>query len=345
MVLPILEILNGISDNRGMDKIFPDKLKEGNEVRVVAPARSLGIISQEIREIANKRFEEMGLRLSFSKHAEEMDDARSSSIESRVSDLHEAFSDQAVKMILCVIGGFNSNQLLPYLDYELIKANPKILCGYSDITAPTNAIYAKTGLVTYSGPHYSTFGQKKHFDYTLEYFKKCLFENAPFSVEAPEYWSNDAWYKDQENRNLIKNDGYLIINEGSANGTIVGGNLCTLNLLHGTEFMPSLENSILFLEDDETTNRVTFDRDLESITQLPQFSGVKGIVIGRFEQKSEVSRDDIVAIIKNKRALDKLPVIADIDMSHTEPRITFPVGGTAKISASGSKATIEIIEH
>ena len=328
-----------------MNKIFPDKLRAGDEVRVVAPARSLGIISKESREIADKRFEEMGLSLSFSKHAEEMDGALSSSIESRVADLHEAFSDKEVKMIIAVIGGFNSNQLLPYLDYELIKANPKILCGYSDITALNNAFYTKTGLVTYSGPHYSTFGQKKHFDYTLEHFKKCLFENGPFEVKAPEYWSNDEWYKDQENRNLIKNDGYLVINEGEANGTIIGGNLCTLNLLQGTEFMPSLEDSILFLEDDETTNRVTFDRDLESLTQLPDFKGVRGIVIGRFEKKAEVSREDIIAIIKNKKSLDGMPVIADTDTSHTEPRITFPIGGTAEISASGGKAEIKIKDH
>ena len=325
-----------------VQKIFPEKLKAGDGVRVVAPARSLVIISKEVREIADKRFEDMGLRLSFSKNVEEMDDARSSSIESRVEDLHDAFADNSVKMLITVIGGFNSNQLLPYLDYDLIRANPKIFCGYSDITALNNAIYAKTGIATYSGPHYSTFGQKKYFDYTLEYFKKCLFTDDPFEIEAPEYWSNDAWYADQENRNLIENDGYWIINEGEANGTIIGGNLCTLNLLQGTEFMPSLENSILFLEDDGTTNRVMFDRDLESLTQLPGFSGVKGIVIGRFEQKSEVSREDVVAIIKNKKALDNMPVIANTDTSHTEPRITFPIGGTAEISASNDGVGIRI---
>ena len=88
-------------DNQRMNKIFPDKLRAGDEVRVVAPARSLGIISKESREIADKRFEEMGLSLSFSKHAEEMDDALSSSIESRVTDLHEAFADKSIKMIIC----------------------------------------------------------------------------------------------------------------------------------------------------------------------------------------------------------------------------------------------------
>ena len=104
-----------------MDKIFPEKLMPGDEVRVIAPARSLSIISEKTREIANKRIEELGLKLTFSKHSEEMDDFASSSIESRIEDLHEAFSDKNVKAVFTVIGGFNSNQLLKYIDWDLIK--------------------------------------------------------------------------------------------------------------------------------------------------------------------------------------------------------------------------------
>ena len=94
--------------------------------------------------------------------------------DARVEDLNEAFRDENVKAILTVIGGFNSNQLLDYIDYEAIKNNPKIFCGFSDITALSNAIYAKTGVVTYSGPHYSSFGMLKGFEYSLEYFKKMF---------------------------------------------------------------------------------------------------------------------------------------------------------------------------
>ena len=121
---------------------FPEKLKKGDLVRVVAPASSLGIISEENREIANRRFGEMGLRLSFGEHAEEMDEFHSSSIESRVADLHAAFADPEVKAIFPVIGGFNSNQLLRYLDWDLIRSNPKILCGYSFV------LFCKKTLIT-----------------------------------------------------------------------------------------------------------------------------------------------------------------------------------------------------
>src|SRR3989338_11347756 len=219
---------------------FPQKLNRGDIVRVIAPSRSLAIISSENRQIANKRFEDLRLKLSFGRHVEEIDQFSSSTIRSRVEDLHEAFQDSKVKAILTVIGGFNCNQLLRYIDWSLIEKNPKIFCGYSDITALNNSIFAKTGLVTYSGPHYSTFGQKLHFEYTLEYFKKCFFSDAAFDVFPSKQWSDDEWFKNQNNRELIQNKGFYVINEGQAEGIILRANLCTFNLLQGTEYFPNL---------------------------------------------------------------------------------------------------------
>ena len=132
--------------------MIPAKLKKGAHVRVIAPARSLGIVSGECRRIACERLAEMGLSVSFGRHAEETDEFCSSSAAARLEDLHEAFADRTVDGILTVIGGFNSVEILAGIDYRLIAENPKILCGFSDITALANAIYAKTGLVTYSGP-------------------------------------------------------------------------------------------------------------------------------------------------------------------------------------------------
>src|SRR3989344_421404 len=113
-------------------RIIPAKLKKGDEVRIIAPGLSFAILSEETIKIATGRLNELGLKVSFGKHIGEKDEFTSSSIESRLDDLHEAFSDKNVKAILTVIGGFNSNQLLRYLDYGLIKSNPKIFCGYSD---------------------------------------------------------------------------------------------------------------------------------------------------------------------------------------------------------------------
>ncbi len=328
-----------------MNKIYPEKLKIGEEVRIIAPSRSMKILNEEIQNIANQRFLDLNLKLSFGKHIYESDDFNSSSIESRLDDLHLAFSDKNVKAIITVIGGFNSNQLLKYIDWELIKNNPKIFLGYSDITALNNAIFAKTGLVTYSGPHYSTFGQKLYFDHTLEYFQKCLMTDDPFEIKASDSWSDDPWYLDQNKRELIANPGHLIINYGKAEGTILGANLCTFNLLQGTEYFPDLDNSILFLEDDYETVPHTFDRDLQSLIHLSNFNKVKGLVIGRFQKKSKMSDELLKKIIKTKKELESMPVIANVDFGHSDPKITFPIGGTVKLIADKINSSIIISNH
>ena len=328
-----------------MNKIIPPKLNKGDLIKIIAPSRSLGLLSEEIKLIANNRFKSIGLGLSFGKNIKEQDDFASSSIKSRIDDLHQAFVDKSVKAIITVIGGFNSNQLLNYIDWELIKENPKIFCGYSDITALNNAIFAKTGLITYSGPHYSSFGQKLHFEYTLDYFQKCLFSNTSFVIKPSKQWSDDKWYLNQDQRKLIHNNGFFIINSGETKGTIVGANLCTLNLLQGTEYMPKLENTILFIEDDYESAPHTFDRDLQSLIHQPDFVGVKAIIIGRFQKASKMTNNLLTRIVRSKKELRNIPVIANVDFGHTDPKITFPVGGSAKIAAKKSLAKIEITEH
>jgi len=325
--------------------MIPAKLQRGDKIRVISPARSLAIISKEVQDNASRRWKSLGLIVTFSKNVSEKDEFDSSAIKSRVDDIHTAFSDKKVKCILTSIGGFNSNQLLKYLDYNLIKLNPKILCGYSDITALQNVIYTKTGLVTYSGPAFSTLGMLHGLDYTVDYFKKCLMETGSFKIIPSKEWSDDMWYKDQQNRKFIKNNGFKMINEGEAEGKIIGGNLCTFNLLQGTEFMPSLKNSILFVEDDEESKPQHFDRDLQTLLHLPDFDGVKGIVIGRFQKVSAMTEELLIKIIKAKNELNHIPIIANVDFGHTTPIITFPIGGTARILARNNEIKLEIMKH
>ena len=287
----------------------------------------------------------MGFELSFGAHVAEMDDFASSSIESRLEDLHAAFTDKTIQGILTVIGGFNSNQLLQYIDWELIRNNPKIFCGYSDITALGNSIFAKTGLVTYSGPHYSTFGQKLYFEYTQAHFEQTVMSAETVMIQASKHWFDDAWYINQEQRNAIENPGFVVVNEGQVEGTVLGANLCTFNLLQGTDFMPSLKNAVLFLEDDYESRPHHFDRDLQSLIHLPDFAGVKGLVIGRFQIASEMTKQLLFEIIRSKKQLSRIPVMANVDFGHTDPKITIPIGGTAKIVATENAAEIIFTKH
>ncbi|NEU28918.1 S66 family peptidase [Paenibacillus ottowii] len=320
------------------------KLKAGDEIRILSPSRSLSIVSKENRLIALNKLEGLGFKVSFSQHVLENDDFASSSIESRVADLHEAFIDPKVKGILTSIGGYNANQLLAHLDYELISAHPKRLCGYSDITALSHAIYAKTGIITYAGPHFLTFAMLRGNDYTTTYFQRLMLGEGSIQIQSSPEWSDDTWYLDQDRRSFHRNAGPYAIHEGEAEGTIVGGNLCTLNLLQGTPYMPSLKGTILFVEDDYESSPATFDRDLQSLLHQPEFDQVKGIIIGRFQKASHMTEELLRQIISSKRELASIPVIADADFGHTTPQFTYPIGGKAIIRAYSDRVSIEICE-
>ncbi len=315
-----------------MQKIIPEKLKKGDKVMVIAPARGIKIIGQDARAIAKERLESLGLEVVYAPNTtdDNWDYMGSSSIEKRVEDIHAAFADTSVKAVMTIIGGANSNQLLKYLDYELIKNNPKIFCGFSDITALENAILAKTGMVVYYGPHFSSLGMKYGCDYTFEHFAKMLVTDGKDEITPSEIWSDDLWFLDQEKREFEANEGYWNIHNGAATGTIIGGNLCTFNLLLGTEFRPAFpKDTILFIEDTEISPLADFERNLQALIHQPECANVKALVIGRFQKGSKVTRDGLEFILNTKAELKDLPILANVDFGHTAPLLTIPLGGTA----------------
>lgn len=339
--------MTGLADYaRTMDTIFPAKLRKGDVVRVVAPAASRAMVTEhDHTALIERRFAGLGLTLSYGRHVDERDAFDSSGIAARVADLHDAFADPSVSAIMTVIGGYNSNELLPHLDWGLIRDNPKILCGYSDITALQNAVLARTGLVTYSGPHWATFGMRDHFEQILRWFTAVMFDTAPVAVTPSDAWSDDLWFLDQDKREPIPNEGWWAIHPGTAEGRIVGGNLCTLNLLQGTSYMPSLDGAILLLEDDFESHPATFARDLTSLLQLPDAAGVRGLAIGRFQKESRMTRSLLEQIIARQPSLEGVPVVANIDIGHTYPLATFPIGGEARLEAGAGAGSLLLLRH
>mgnify|MGYP005760939775 FL=1 len=327
-------------------KIIPKKLNKGDEIRIIAPSRSIKILKEDVIKLAIQRLEEIGLKVTFGKNVMKYkdEDFKCATIEERIEDLHEAFKDNNVKAIITVIGGYNVNQILEYIDYKLIQENPKIICGFSDNTALVNAIHAKTNMVTYLGVQFFSFGMKYGFEYSMEYFKKMFFENEKIEVLSSKKWSNDKWLKNQEDRKFIDNEGMKVINKGEAEGKIIGGNLCTLNLLQGTEYMPDLDNSVLFIEDDGETGKAfikEFDRNLQSLLHCAKGKKIKGLVIGRAEQVSEMNYDKWKKIIETKSELENIPIIINADIGHTTPIFTFPIGGNVNIVANDKKIEIK----
>ncbi|MDI3236072.1 LD-carboxypeptidase [Exiguobacterium antarcticum] len=305
--------------------VVPKRLTDGSHVRLLAPASSLATVESNILDGAIEVLQSLGLCVSISQHARAVNPFGSSDPACRLEDLHTAFADPTIDAILCVRGGFSSNELLDGLDYELIRRNPKILCGFSDITALSQAIFTKSGLVTYSGPMLRALASRDA--YTLQAFRNMLFEDKTMTIQPSHNWHDHVDGKDV----TLPNPGHLFLSPGTAAGRLLGGNLCTLNLLQGTAYFPDLRDSILFLEDDYEVHPATFARDFASLMAQPGADSIRGIVFGRFQLTTRMTDEHLQYLVQLYPSLSSIPVIAGADFGHTMPLFTFPIGGTAQI--------------
>lgn len=304
------------------------RLKKGDHIRVVSPSSSIERIGGfEANVAAKEKLEALGFRLSFSEHYFENDIFDSAPIASRVADLEAAFANETVDAILTTIGGFNCNELLPYLDFDLIAQNPKIFCGYSDTTALLNAIYAKTGIQTYMGPSYSSFKMREGQDYQTQAWLNAVTQDS-FTLEPSEEWSSDAWYIPDAPRTFFPTE-WKVYNPGQASGVAIGGNLSTFALLHGTEFAPKPDKYILFLEEAEEDHYVEFTRHFAALLQV--YPNPQAVLIGRFPKETEMTEEILLAILDKHPILKQIPVLYDLDFAHTQPLFTITIGGQVEI--------------
>ena len=321
--------------------MIPDKLKSGDEVRVVALARSASDIDERVLERAKVALESLGLKVTFSKNAFSRNQRGCPTDDEKVEDLQEAFMDENVRCILAAIGGFNSNQMLCKINWQIIKDNPKIFGGFSDITVLNHAILAKTGLVTYAMPNFYCFGLPPEANYSLDYFRRCLFLDQPveFIVQQSETFYDFPWnYDEVSPRQALENSGPRVVQSGSAEGVLIGGNLCSLNLLNGTEYFPRIEGDIILCIEDDSYDSIpeTVERNIQSLMQQPFFRQVKAILVGRFQGESRATNDMISDIILSKSIDSKIPMIVNLDFGHTDPKFTYPVGGKCEVVAGSN---------
>ncbi len=322
--------------------MIPKKLRSGDHIRVIAPSEGLAPkLTKELRERGVKRLGSLGLKVSFGKYLDEQNEFDSATVEHRLHDLHEAFKDPGIQAIISANGGSSANQLLKHVDYELIKANPKVFCGLSDLTEVTSAIYAKAGLVTYNGPHFSMLSAGKIMDHSLENMRQTFFSEEPVTLSPSEHYLNDQWEDE-----LIVNSSYWTINEGEAEATCMGGNLMTFNFLAGNQFMPDFKDCILYLEENHIVDKKGVQKELQEILNHPLGETIKGVLIGRFQRETGMSRELLTKMIKTKKELKNVPVIGNVDFSHTAPMVSIPFGGKMKISAKDQdEVSIKILEH
>lgn len=314
------------------------------KIMIVAVAESLKQDSPN-RIFAEQRIKEfLNVEIVYGKHCMVSGTLNSPSLENRLEDLHTAFNDKTVDMIICAKGGYNTNDLLRYIDWDLIKSNPKPIMGCSDVTTLINAVYAMTGLTTIYGPNFIDFSEKKGFEYSLEYFGKVLQGNEYSFVPSIE-WSDDNFYKDQENRKFIRNEGPIIIQPGKASGILLGGNLCSLNLLQGTQYMPTFRDTILCIEDDDLVGGAffgEFNRNLESLFQAVDISEIRGVLVGRNQIGSNMDTEKMKHVLLSKGLPKEIPIVIDLDFGHTKPYFSIPVGGRADIIAENNEINIRV---
>jgi muramoyltetrapeptide carboxypeptidase len=322
--------------------MIPPKLKSGDYIRVIAPAHSFSSdFTDENRKQGIDRVEQLGLTVSFGKYVDESDDFKSTTVQKRLEDLHDAFADPQVKAIIPTAGGSSANQLLKYIDYDLIKANPKILCGLSDITDLANAIHAKTGLVVYYGPHFTMLSKSKLVGSMLKNMHDTFFESDPLTLNPP-----DVYADDEDDPRSIVNEGYWAINSGKAEGRSIGGNLLTMGLSFGSGFVAPIKDTILFIEENDIIDYRGVQKQIQAILNQPGGDRLRGMIIGRFQKGTAMTRDLLTKIIKSKPELASIPVVGNVDVSHTVPMYSFPIGGRISMEVlSSDDIRITILKH
>lgn len=302
-------------------KILPKALKVGDTIGVVAPSNP--IIDENIEEMerARKIIEEKGLKVKYSKNLFSNTNGYSASAKEKAEDINSMFEDKEVKMIWCAKGGENSNSVFDYLDYEMIKKNPKIICGFSDITSITNIISAKTGLVTFSGTNFKTIATDET-DYSLKQILNRFVDN---KLELGE-----------------KEDKYVTIHEGTGEGELIGGNLSLTRGLVEGKYKIDFEDKILFLEElGFETGPALASNYLYYMKQNGVFDKIKGLWIGNYEHESNISLEKIVLDVLDNEY--DFPIIKSNNFGHIDTKAVIPIGTKVKIDTS-KEIKIELIE-
>jgi muramoyltetrapeptide carboxypeptidase len=304
----------------------PKKLVKGDLIGIISPASS----SDDIGKVEEgvKYFEKNGYNVEVGKNVGLYHGYLAGEDKFRLSDLHYMFQKKEIKAIICVRGGYGSPRLLDKIDYKLIRTNPKIFVGYSDITALQMAFFHKAGLVTFSGPMVSIdFGDEIN-RFTEENFWRMLTSNKKLGkVDLPE------------------NEKLFQLTKGNAAARILGGNLSLLTSLQGTGYFPPMKDKILFMEDvGELPFRI--DRMLNQLRLNGIFKEVKGIILGSFVDCHET--DPLKRTLSLGEVIDdylgklKIPVVYNFPNGHVKNIVTIPNGIKVKLNAS--RAFIEFLE-
>jgi len=332
----------------------PRKLIKGDTIGIVAPsAGGANVFPHRIMN-AVKMINSMGYKVKFATHSLERIDYVSASPKNRADDINEMFRDKEVSAIICTIGGNYSNQILKYLDFELIKNNPKVFIGFSDISVLHYAFMKKSNLQTFYGPCLMTqFGEyPSMLPYTLDYFNKAIVSMEILGEIIPsKEWTAEIidWTtkKDLERpRKLLPSKGYEWLKEGFASGLILGGCVPSINHLTGTDYWIDPTNSIFFIDIPEGhefgkgLSVGTLDAYFADLDNLGVFGKIAGLIIGRPYNYSDKEYNKLKEILLYYTQKYNYPILLNANIGHCDPIITLPFGTNATIDSKQNKFLI-----
>ncbi|GAB7349304.1 hypothetical protein MBLNU459_g8445t1 [Dothideomycetes sp. NU459] len=335
---------------------IPQGLQPGDTIAFVSPSGRLNNIFPARIARAKTYLESQGY------HVKEIYNPLSEdfleSVKQRCEELHAAFGDAKVKAIVCTIGGLSANELLPHLDYDLIRANPKIFCGYSDITLLHNAFFLHAGLRTFYGPAIITqFGEAPEpMEFVTTNFFDTLLSSKGRSTEThvPRslHWTKEHldWGSEESNTRARRTDAsppWKWLRSGMARGRLMGGCLPSLVQLCGTNYLPDYTGRILLLETPEGMKEGTpfppdFARSSMADLRLSGILGsVAGIVVGRPYMYDEEMTAEFEKIVVAQCYGTDFPILANVDVGHTDPILTLPLGAMVSLSSEENRFAIE----
>ena len=303
--------------------MIPTKLKKGDTIGVIAPSNYIEKDDLEYINASIALMEASGFKVKFGKYVFENTLGYGTSPEKRATDINWAFTDGEVKAIMCVKGGEDSNTTLDYIDYEMIKKHPKIICGFSDNTSILNAIHEKTGLVTYHGPTFKSLTSWET-GYAYKQFIKTFAENTESLIMGePE-------------------DEYTTIQAGQVTGELVGGNLSLFTKLVCGKYAVNVQDKILFLEElgFEAAPEMV-NSNIYYLKQNGVFDRIVGLWIGNYEHPSKIGLEKI--IINAIGDEYKFPIIKSDNFGHIDKKIIIPIGTKAEINTN-EKIKIKLVE-
>ncbi len=321
-------------------------LKQGDCIGIFSPSSATTASAPNRFNRGKAYLESKGFKVKEGNLTGKSDYYRSGSIKERVNELNALINDPEVKCIMSTSGGMNSNSLLPYIDYESLKKNPKIIIGYSDVTAILLAIYKKTGITTYYGPALvASFGELPPFvDITYNFFEDVLIKGikTPHSLKTPQVWTDEFInWEEQDISKKGTNNNLVTVYPGRVTGRLIGGNLNTIQGLWGSQYMPVIKNGdILFIE-DSLKDPATIERSFSLLKLNGVFDKISGIILGKHELFNDMGTNrkpyEILLEVLNGQ---EIPFLAEFDCCHTHPMITLPIGCTVELDATNKSVSI-----